>query len=125
MHALIIDDSRAMRRILKSIVAPIGFEIDEADNGRTGLAGLLANPDIELVLVDWNMPEMDGLEFVQTVRANPDYRELKIVMVTSETEPAKMAKALMSGVDEFIMKPFTKEILLDKLALIGALPVAY
>lgn len=119
MHALIIDDSRAMRRILRQIVEPMGFDIVEAGNGREGLDRLAETSDVELVLVDWNMPEMNGLEFVQAVRANPDRADLKLVMVTTETEPACMARALMAGVDEFVMKPFTPQILLDKLQLIG------
>ena len=124
MHALIVDDSRAMRRILRSIVEPLGFEITEAGNGIEGLQQLVERPNTELALVDWNMPEMNGLEFVKAVRANPVYERIKLVMVTTETEPAKMARALMAGVDEFVMKPFTKDILLDKLQLIGvAMPV--
>ncbi len=119
MHALIVDDSRAMRRILRQIVEPFGFQITEAGNGREALQRLDDNPETELVLVDWNMPEMDGLEFVRVVRANPLYERIKLVMVTTETEPAKMARALMAGVDEFVMKPFTPEILIDKLRLIG------
>ncbi len=119
MQALIIDDSRAMRRILKTIVEPLGFTTVEAGNGREGLEQLAANPDLDLALVDWNMPEMNGLEFVQAVRANPEHSDLKLVMVTTETEPARMARALMAGVDEFVMKPFTPQILLDKLQLIG------
>lgn len=119
MHALIVDDSRAMRRILRSIVEPLGFEITEAGNGIEGLQQLVERPNTELALVDWNMPEMNGLDFVKAVRANPIYERIKLVMVTTETEPAKMARALMAGVDEFVMKPFTKDILLDKLQLIG------
>ncbi len=119
MHALIVDDSRAMRRVLRSIVEPLGFEITEAGNGIEGLQQLVERPNTELALVDWNMPEMNGLEFVKAVRANPVYERIKLVMVTTETEPAKMARALMAGVDEFVMKPFTKDILLDKLQLIG------
>jgi len=119
MHALIVDDSRAMRRILRSIVEPLGFEITEAGNGIEGLQQLVERPNTELALVDWNMPEMNGLDFVKAVRANPVYERIKLVMVTTETEPAKMARALMAGVDEFVMKPFTKDILLDKLQLIG------
>lgn len=122
MRALIIDDSRAMRRILRGIVEPLGFEVSEAGNGRLGLDQLNALDDVELVLVDWNMPEMNGLEFVQAVRADSSRQDLKLVMVTTETEPAKMARAMMAGVDEFVMKPFTQDILIDKLRLIG---VAY
>ena len=119
MRALIIDDSRAMRRILRGIVEPMGFEVSEAGNGRQGLEQLNQLEDVELVLVDWNMPEMNGLEFVQAVRSDDSRRDLKLVMVTTETEPAKMARAMMAGVDEFVMKPFTQDILVDKLRLIG------
>jgi len=119
MHALIVDDSRAMRHILRKIVEPMGFQIAEAGNGLEGLERLNEIPNMELVLVDWNMPEMNGFEFVKAVRANPAYTGMKLVMVTTETEPSKMARALMAGVDEFLMKPFTSEMLLDKLQLIG------
>jgi two-component system chemotaxis response regulator CheY len=122
MQALIVDDSRAMRRILRTIVEPLGFEIEEAGHGIEGLHRLAERPDTELALVDWNMPEMDGIAFVKEVRANPAYQNLKLVMVTTETEPSKMARALMAGVDEFVMKPFTPDILLSKLQLIGAMP---
>lgn len=121
MNALIVDDSRAMRGILRNIVRGFGFSTLEAENGRAGLEKLHANFDsgIELVLVDWNMPEMNGLEFVEAVRRDERFSSLKLVMVTTETEPARMAKALMAGVDEFVMKPFTPEILTEKLRLIG------
>jgi two-component system chemotaxis response regulator CheY len=120
MYALIIDDSRAMRRILRQIVEPLGFHILEAGNGQEGLERLEQyHPDVELTLVDWNMPVMNGLEFVKAVRAEDQYQQMKIAMVTTETEPAQMARALMAGVDEFVMKPFTSEILIEKLKLIG------
>ncbi len=119
MKALIIDDSRAMRRILKQIVTGLGFEVLEAGNGQEGLEVLFGSEDVELVLVDWNMPEMNGLEFVEAVRSKPEYQRLSLVMVTTESEPARMARALMAGVDEFVMKPFTPDILLEKLNLIG------
>ena len=120
MYALIIDDSRAMRRILRQIVEPLGFRILEAGDGQEGLDRLGEHyPNVELTLVDWNMPVMNGLEFVKTVRADNQYQQMKIAMVTTETEPAQMARALMAGVDEFVMKPFTSEILIEKLRLIG------
>lgn len=119
MHALIVDDSRAMRRILRQIVEPLGFEIAEAGNGIEGLQRLSEFPDTELALVDWNMPEMNGIDFVKTVRSDPSNQRIKLVMVTTETEPSKMARALINGVDEFLMKPFTPEMLIDKLQLIG------
>ena len=119
MNALIIDDSRAMRRILRRIVAPLGFNILEAGDGQEGPDQFYAASDVEVVLVDWNMPVMNDLEFVKTIRADAHGINQKIIMVTTETEPAQMARALMAGVDEFVMKPFTAEILLDKMKLIG------
>ena len=119
MHAIIIDDSRAMRGILKRIVTPLGFTTSEAENGQEGLKRLEECDEVEVVLVDWNMPVMNGLEFVKAVRADGRYSDLKMMMVTTETEPAQMARALMAGVDEFVMKPFTPDILVDKLRLIG------
>ena len=124
MRALIVDDSRAMRRILRLIVEPLGFDVVEAANGVEALQRVQEHPDLQLALVDWNMPEMNGIDFVVRVRESPEYQGVKLVMVTTETEPTKMARALMSGVDEFLMKPFTPEMLVDKLQLIGALAPA-
>jgi two-component system chemotaxis response regulator CheY len=119
MNALIIDDSRAMRRVLRRIVEPLGFAVTAAGDGQEGLNQLSEMDAVDLILVDWNMPVMNGIEFVQAVRADTKRRDLKLVMVTTETEPMKMARALMAGVDEFVMKPFTSDILVDKLRLIG------
>jgi two-component system chemotaxis response regulator CheY len=118
--ALIIDDSRAIRRILGSVVRELGFEVSEAENGREGLKTLNdMQPPAEVVLVDWNMPEMNGLEFVNQVRADGRWQGVKLMMVTSVTEADQMMKALTAGADEYIMKPFTKEVLHDKLRLLG------
>ena len=119
MRALILDDSRAMRQILRRIIAPLGFDVAEAENGLQGLEQLRAHPMTELALVDWNMPEMNGIDFVKTVRTDLKNKEIKLVMITTESEPAKVARALMMGVDEFIIKPFAFEELLQKLQLIG------
>ncbi len=119
MNALIIDDSRAMRRILTRIVVPLGFDIVEATDGQQGLDRFYATENVEVVLVDWNMPVMNGLDFVKAIRADSDHETQKIIMVTTETEPAQMVRALMAGVDEFVMKPFTSDILVEKLKLIG------
>lgn len=109
-----------MRRILGKIMKGLGFEVLEAEDGAQGLDTFLANSDtIEVTLVDWNMPVMNGLEFIEAVRGKGDFETAKLVMVTTETEPARMTRALMAGVDEFVMKPFTTEILIDKLKLIG------
>ena len=86
MQALVIDDSRAMRRILSSVLKKNGFSILEAENGAVGFDVFEENSDdIDLVLVDWNMPVMTGIEFIEKVRANPAYENHKLVMVTTET----------------------------------------
>jgi len=114
-----------MRLILKRIVAQLGFDVVEAGNGQEAMDYLTANVldgDGEipgLALVDWNMPEMNGLEFVQAVRAQQAYEEMRLVMVTTETDMARVSAALEAGANEFLMKPFTKESMLDKLAMLG------
>lgn len=120
MYALIIEDSRAMRRLIGRIMTDLGFEIIEAGDGLEGQEKLKEfHQQIEVVLVDWNMPEMNGLDFVKAVREQEEHFRQKIVMVTTETAPTQMARALLAGVDEFVMKPFTRQILIDKLKLIG------
>ena len=107
MKALVIDDSKAMRRIIGDIMRTLGFEVVEACDGKEGLEKVKEHFDeLDVVLVDWNMPVMNGLDFIKTARATPEYEGLKIVMVTTETEPEQMVKALLTGVDEFVMKPF-------------------
>jgi len=118
--ALIIDDSKAIRRILGSAVRELGFEVSEAENGRQARETLIGmQPPAEIILVDWNMPEMNGLEFVSHVLANGRWNGVKLMMVTSVTEADQMVKTLTAGADEYIMKPFTKEVLHDKLRLPG------
>src|SRR6185312_8605428 len=97
MRALIIDDSRAMRRILGGMMRQLGFEVTEAVNGKAGFEYLTANHAPDVVLVDWNMPEMNGLEFVQAVRANSRFNIVPLVMVTTETEMEKVSAALTDG----------------------------
>ena len=119
MRVLVVDDSRAIRRIVGNIMRELGFEVTEAENGREALVCLNEKGLPDIVLVDWNMPEMDGLEFVRAARANPAYADLPLMMVTTETEMERMALALLAGVNEYVMKPFDKEIIHDKLQLLG------
>lgn len=119
MRALVIDDSRATRMIIGRMLKEVGFEVVEAAHGREALDRLQAEGAINLALVDWNLPEMNGLEFVQAVRANPAYGELRLMMVTSETERDQVARALAAGANEYVMKPFTKDVILAKLNLLG------
>jgi len=122
MLALVIDDSRAVRTILRTMLQEAGFETVEAANGGEALAALESRPDATLALLDWNMPVMDGFEFLTRVRSNPAFESLRILMVTTETESDQVTKALMSGANEYLMKPFSKEALFAKLNMIDALP---
>jgi len=117
MRTLVIDDSRAVRAFIRPILLELGFEVIEAGNGREGLDRLVEFPDTSLVLVDWNMPVMDGLEFIQTVRSDRANDALRIVMVTTETESEQMNRAMAAGANEYVMKPFTRDVLIAKLSL--------
>ncbi|HWY86336.1 MAG TPA: response regulator [Gemmataceae bacterium] len=121
MRALVIDDSRAVRSILRGILRDAGFEVAEACNGREALACLDQGGVPELALVDWNMPEMDGISFVRAVRAQARFSALRLMMVTTENERVHVSGALDSGADEYVMKPFTREVILEKLELLGLL----
>jgi len=119
MRALVIDDSRAMRALLGRILAELGFEVSEAGDGREGLEQLRAHGIPDVALVDWNMPTMSGIEFVEAVRAVRDYDAMRLVMVTTETEMTRVVKALGAGLDAYVMKPFTKEAVVEQLERIG------
>jgi two-component system chemotaxis response regulator CheY len=121
--ALVVDDSKAVRMILAKTLKELGFEVREAANGREGLEVIgVEKTAISLLLVDWNMPEMDGLELLKRLRQKPELASLVIVMVTTETELGQMSAALEAGANEYIMKPFTKDILVEKLQLLGVCP---
>ncbi len=125
MQALAIDDSRAMRMILAQILKALGFEVIEAANGREALERLKYAGPVDFALVDWNMPEMSGIEFVKAVRADPRHANLRLMMVTTENELSKMEEALQAGADEYVMKPFSRAVIREKLELMGiAVPVA-
>lgn len=122
MQALLIDDSRALRRILGQMLRELGYTVREAGDGQQGLELLQSGPAPDVVLVDWNMPRMNGLEFVQAVRAQPRFAQLPLMMVTSETEMERVSAAITAGANEYVMKPFVKEIIADKLQMMGVLP---
>jgi two-component system, chemotaxis family, chemotaxis protein CheY len=118
--ALVVDDSRAVRMILGKTLRELGFEVCEAANGREALEVIeVENTAVTLVLADWNMPEIDGLELLKRLRRKPELSSLVVVMVTTETELGHMTAALEAGANEYIMKPFTRDILVEKLELVG------
>ena len=118
-HALVIDDSPTIRTKLQWILQEFGFTTSEAVNGREGLDRLKGCGTVDLVMVDWEMPEMDGHEFVTQARQIIKCKDVPLVMVTVRTEMERVSMALEAGANEYIMKPFTKEIIADKLKLLG------
>jgi two-component system, chemotaxis family, chemotaxis protein CheY len=123
MQALIVDDSSTMRMVLKMHLKKLGFDVTEAINGRDALDRLKEMPKADLVMVDWNMPEMDGIAFIRAVRAE-GYATLPLLMVTTNTDRAHVAQALDAGADEYIMKPFTGDMIREKLEMLGLLAAA-
>ena len=118
--ALVVDDSRAIRTILSKTLRELGFEVREAGNGIEALEVIQAEKTaVALILIDWNMPEMNGLELLKELRKKPEFSSLVVVMVTAETEMDRIAEALEAGANEYVMKPFTKDIIIGKLQLAG------
>jgi len=117
---LIVDDSRIIRKVARRIVEGLGYEVDEAADGAEALAycsGVM--PDV--LLIDWNMPVMDGLSFLRRLRGLPGGDRPKVLFCTIETRPDRIAEALAAGADDYVMKPFDGEILQSKLAEVGAI----
>ena len=121
---LIVDDSKTIRMVLRKILRELGYEVCEAGDGQEALKMLEAERgSLKLVLTDWNMPVMNGLELLKTLRADATLASLVIIMITTETETDNMMAALEAGANEYVMKPFTKEILKEKLELAGIHPM--
>jgi two-component system chemotaxis response regulator CheY len=118
---LLVDDSRAVRLAAKRILAAFDFEMLEAENGEEALRVLKASQPVDVVLLDWNMPVMDGLTFLKTVRADPQLAQPRVVMCTTENDLQRIVEAIQCGADEYIMKPFTEEIVREKLQGAGVL----
>ncbi len=119
MRALVVDDSRAIRSIIGKTLSELGLEVFQAGNGREALDRLAEVGAVDLVMVDWNMPEMNGFEFLCAARQNPAWHQTIILMVSTETEMGQMQRALDAGANEYVMKPFTPAVLLEKLQLVG------
>lgn len=123
MKALVVDDSRVMRRIVIRTLDELGYECVEAGDGQEALDRLAEGFVPDLACVDWNMPVMDGLTFVTSVRAEPRWRSITLMMVTTESEHSQIVRALAAGAHEYLIKPFTPDALRDKLDLLGLLPL--
>lgn len=122
MRALIIDDSKAIRTAIKSHLISLGFETIEAEDGTHALEQVEAHWPIDLATVDWEMPRTTGVEFIELLKQRPEYDSVKLLMVTTLNSFQQVARALRAGADEYLMKPITKEMLEEKLILMGVLP---
>jgi two-component system, chemotaxis family, chemotaxis protein CheY len=119
MRAIVVDDSRSMRAIVSRQLRELGFEVHEAGSGQEALAKLNEVASIDLVLLDWNMPEMDGFEVLSLIRSEPAYKNVRVMMVTTESEMSQVSVALDAGANEYLTKPFGREALVEKLVLLG------
>ena len=120
MKALVIDDSRAIRRILVKTLKELDIEVVEAAHGQEALDKLESGEaTVDLIMVDWNMPEMNGYDFIVAVRGKEQFSEIPIMMVTTESEMSQMTRAIEAGATEYLVKPFTKEMIAEKLDLMG------
>ncbi len=119
MLALVVDDSSAVRSFLRSILKARGFDVIEAEDGRAALEVLAKSGAMDVALVDWNMPELGGLDVLNAIRSKHAYDEMRIMMVTTETELERVRTALGSGANEYVMKPFDEEMIDEKLILMG------
>jgi two-component system, chemotaxis family, chemotaxis protein CheY len=116
---LIVDDSRVIRKVSRHMVESLGLEVDEAGNGQEALDRCdVAMPDV--ILLDWNMPVMSGIEFLTHLRARTNGGAPKVVFCTTENDVAHIREAIQAGADEYVMKPFDHETLQIKLSLVGA-----
>jgi two-component system, chemotaxis family, chemotaxis protein CheY len=124
MQALVVDDSRAMRAILTRLMTGLGFDVVQAPDGAEALELLDGGLRPDVALVDWNMPVMDGLTFIKACRARADLRAITLMMVTTESEQSQIARALAAGAHEYVIKPFTDEVITEKLTFLGLVAAA-
>ena len=119
MLALVVDDSRTMRTILRRTLRSLGYDTIEAEHGAAALDLLEAGASPDVILIDWNMPVLDGLGFIHAVKQRPGWRHLVLMMVTSEAETSAIVRALAAGAHEYLVKPFTTEAIAEKLQILG------
>ena len=122
MRALVVDDSRTMRAIVSQHLRELNFEVSEAASGLEALVSIRKIGPVDVVLVDWNMPEMSGVDFLKKIREEEAFQNVPVMMVTTESEQGQIVRALAAGAHEYLIKPFTGEALLEKLDLLGLCP---
>lgn len=117
-RCLVVDDSATVRSVIRQMLAPLGFEVTEADDGKQAL-DMTASVMPDFILLDWNMPVMDGLTFLRRFRGMPASRSCKVIFCTTVNDLPQIEQALDAGADEYIMKPFDEQIILSKLSQVG------
>jgi two-component system chemotaxis response regulator CheY len=115
MKILSVDDSRTMRQIIRNTVEVLGYDFYEAENGRQALNVLDDRGTVDMILLDWNMPEMDGITLLKTLKADERYKNIPVTMVTTESERVRVIDAIKAGAKNYVTKPFTQEILISKI----------
>jgi len=121
MRALTVDDSRVIRKLVAQTLAQLGFDVGEASNGEEALLDLLQNGAPDLVVLDWNMPTMGGLEFLTRMRKLDRFKGIKVIMLTARNEMVSVQMAMDAGANEYLMKPFSPELLEEKIRMVGVL----
>lgn len=115
MRILVVDDSSTMRRIIINTLNKIGYsDCAEASNGREGVERLAAGP-VDMIITDWNMPEMSGVDFIRAVRANDQFKHLPVLMVTTNAAQEDIVQALDAGVNNYVVKPFTPDTIKERI----------
>ena len=119
MRAVVIDDSRAARKLVSRMMAQLGFDVVAAEHGQDALDKLDESEPPHAVIVDWNMPVMDGVEFARAFRKIPAFKTIPLLMISSEADPRRVASALMAGIDEYLFKPVDAEVIRQRLEILG------
>jgi two-component system, chemotaxis family, chemotaxis protein CheY len=119
MRALAVDDSSLVRRLVTHTLEGFGFTVRAVSNGEEALLALLEDEPFDLVVLDWNMPVMDGYHFLTRMRKLDRFKDIRVIILTARNEMSAVQKALEAGADEYLMKPFTPELLREKIEMVG------
>lgn len=118
-RALVVDDSRAARTMVGNMMSQLGFDVLKAEHGQAALDLLDPEAPPDAIVVDWNMPVMDGVEFARALRAVKVFRTVPLLMISSESDPRRVASALLAGIDEYLFKPVDTEMIRQRLETMG------
>lgn len=119
MKALVVDDASVARKMVGRMMTELGFDVIAAEHGQDALDKLEPTSPPDAVVTDWNMPVMDGVELAKAIRSTEEYRHIPVLMISSEADPRRVAKALLSGVDEYLFKPVDAAMIRERLEIMG------